>query len=399
MKDHAPGSLLYPVYFISFIGGLAQCFESIFLPEFKEYFHLTYTSQMYALFAKNIPFLCFSVLIGFITQKTGFKNCLVISMLLFSAGSFLMLPGLHAGNYTLILLAFFILGTGFNFFVVAGNPLLAKLGDPAGISSRINVASGLGAIAQIIAPLIITLVIPRSVIAVGDKLPYIKNVFLITACTLLVTAVIFMLIREKHTATQDLPLGKNSNGWAQPKTLMGLAAIFLVIGVESGIFGLYRNYLQDTTIAGMDGRQSQQMYTVYFAVFALGRFAGSYIQKRIAPVITLIVSSVVALLLIVLIMFLHGAGAVAAITGIGFFISVFFPTLYAVSIEGLGGQMGKASGLLAMGFLGAAVLPVLQGWLADKTSLQLSFGIAIIPYLFMLFFALSKYYNKPLIIA
>ena len=92
------------------------------MPEFKEHFHLTYQQQMYTMFAKNIPFIIFSILIGLLSRKIGFKNCLTIALFLFAAGTALLVPGMREGNYALVLVAFFIIGTGFNFVLFPFSP-------------------------------------------------------------------------------------------------------------------------------------------------------------------------------------------------------------------------------------------------------------------------------------
>ena len=392
------------VYFVYFICGLAQCFEGVFLPEFKTHFSLSYTQQMYTMFAKNIPFIFFSIAIGLYLKRIGYKNCLTLSLFLFALGTWLIVPGLSSGNYNVVLGAFFLIGTGFNFELVAGNPMLAALGNEQSSASRLNIGNALGAVAQIIAPLFIVLIVPATVTGIEDKMPYMKGIFITTAIVLAIMAIITILIKDttitvmlKPIAENDKAL-KNLNGiWKEPKVILGCITIFLVIGVEAGLFGLYRNYVEDTYTGGLSSHQSQQMFTAYFGVFALGRLTGSYVQKKIHPATTLAFSLITALLLIVTIIFAHGWVSVAAITLIGFFVSIFFPTLYAISIEGLRERTGQASGLLTMGFLGGALLPVLQGKLADSTSLSFSFIIAVVPYLFALYFVMKGYRLKSFI--
>jgi MFS transporter, FHS family, L-fucose permease len=393
MKDTTQNkTLLYSVYSIYFFCGLALCFENVFLPEFKTLFNLSYTEQMYTMFAKNIPFIFLSIAIGFLTKKIGYKNCLTIALFLFALGSWLIVPGLTSGNYSVVLAAFFIIGIGFNFEIVAGNPLLSMLGNPEGSSSRLNIGNALGAIAQIVAPLFLTLIIPKSIVTIDEKMPYIQWVFIVTAISLALFGVFTIFMKKEDPANvppdnKTVLVTKNSL-WSNPQVILGFISIFLVIGIEAGLFGLYRNYLEDTTVAGMSSFDSQRMFTIYFAVFALGRLVGSYVQKKVDPSTTLIFNLIISLLLIVLISFSTGWVAVVSVTAIGFFVSIFFPTLYSISIDGLGERTGQASGLLTMGFLGAAIIPILQGKLADTLSLQLSFMIAIFPYVFALFYVL-----------
>ena len=177
------------------------------------------------------------------------------------------------------------------------------------------------------------------------------------------------------------------NVWAQRNVLLGFVTIFLVLGAEAGLFGLFRNFLEDPKIAGLTAHQSQGLFTVYFAMFALGRLVGAAVQKRVQPARTLAFNVIAAMLLLAVIVFTKGTVAVVAVIAIGFFVSIFFPTLYSLAIEGLGEQTAQASGLLTIGFLGCALLPVLQGWCADHSSLQASYLLWFVPYLLALFYA------------
>jgi FHS family L-fucose permease-like MFS transporter len=398
-----PRPLLYTVYFIYFFCGLTLCFEGAFNPEFKDYFQLSYQQQMYTMFAKNIPFVL-AVGIGFLIPRLGYKNCLTTGMALFATGTLLLVPGLQSGSYAVVLAAFFIIGLGFNFQLVAGNPLLSALGPADGRSSRLNLGNALGAIAQILGPVTLTLIIPVSVVTVQGKLPYMKGLFTAIGALLIGTALLTLLVRgvdvsasfrSPEAATPGSASVRAS--WLQPKLLLGFVAIFLALGAEAGLFGLYRNYLEDPQIAGLTSHQSQRMFTVYFAVFACGRLVGSAVQKKIKPASTLVVGAIAALVLLGIIVTGKGALAVAAVTAIGFFVSIFFPTLYALAIEGLGEQTAKASGLLTMGFLGCAVLPVLQGWLADRPGLGLqhSYGLSFLAYLGVLAYAWKSWERRP----
>ena len=388
--------LLYSVYFIYFFCGMAMCFEGAFMPEFKEHFQLSYQQQMYTMFAKNIPFVVFSILIGWLSKIIGFKNCLTIALFLFAAGTVLLIPGLNSGNYALVLVAFFIIGTGFNFELVAGNPMLSGLGDPSGSSSRLNLGNALGAIAQIIAPLIILLVVPSGVVTVPEKIPYINGLFLAITVILIVTGILTVVLKninfnfERSNSAQKDESVSSGAIWKNRKLLSGFIAIFIALGAESGIFGLYRNFLEDPEIAALNANQSYLFYTIYFASYAVGRLVGAFIQKRVSPSVTLVYAVIIAIILLLIMMASTGIVAVVAITLLGFFISIFFPTLYAISIEGMGKNTAMASGLLTMGFLGAALLPVLQGKMADWLGLRYSFVVSMATYGYVLFFALHN---------
>jgi FHS family L-fucose permease-like MFS transporter len=390
MNPSAARPLLYTVYFIYFFCGLTQCFEGVFLPEFKEYFRLNYEQQMYTMFAKNIPFLL-AVVIGYLVHRAGYKNFLTIAMALYAAGTYLLVPGLQSGRYSLVLCGFFLIGLGFNFQLVAGNPMLTALGPESGASSRLNLGNALGAVAQIIAPATLSFLIPAAAVTVAAKLPYMRSLFTVLAAVLTLTALVTLFIRGADLSSAfeagAVSRAKGDSIWRHRRLLFGFVTIFLILGFEAGLFGFYRNFLEDPSIAGLTSRSSQRMFTLYFAVFALGRLTAAWLQKRVSPAKHLAGSAVAAMACLAFVVTLKGAAAVAAVTALGFFVSIFFPTLYSLAIAGMGPLTGQASGLLTMGFVGCAILPVLQGRLADAVSLQASYALGFVPYAITALFA------------
>jgi FHS family L-fucose permease-like MFS transporter len=389
--DASPAStrfLLYNIYFIYFFCGLTQCFEGVFLPEFKEFFHLNYQQQMYTMFAKNIPFLL-AVGIGYSIRYVGYKNCMTVAMALFAGGTFLLIPSLQSGRYDLMLLGFFLIGLGFNCEIVAGNPMLSALGPARDSSSRLNLGNALGAVAQIIAPATLSFIIPAAAITVKSKLPYMEGLFVILGGVLVVVSAVTLVARNVDTASGlQTALAPSSKIWFQSRATLGFVSIFLILGVEAGLFGFYRNFLEDPHIAGLSAHHSQQLFTVYFALFALGRLVASWVQTRILPTTHVLFNLIGAMLCLAIAIFAKGTIAVAAVTAIGFFVSILFPTLYAFAIENMGHLTGQASGLLVMGFVGCALIPVLQGKIADSIGLQPSYALGFGAYLFAIFYTL-----------
>ena len=388
-ESRPAGFLLYTVYFIYFFCGLTQCFEGVFLPEFKQYFHLNYQQQMYTMFAKNIPFLL-AVGIGVLIRRIGYKNCMTAAMALFAGGTLLLIPGLQSGRYEVVLLGFLLIGLGFNAEIVAGNPMLTALGAPRDASSRLNLGNALGAIAQIIAPATLSFIIPATVMKVEGKLPYMEGLFLVLGIVLAVVSAVTLLAPkvdiDASFQTADAP---GASIWSHSRLMLGFISLFLILGVEAGLFGFYRNFLEDPAIAGLTAHQSQRLFTIYFALFALGRLVASWVQTKVLPTTHLIVSLTGSMVCLAAALLTKGVAAVAAVTSIGFFASILFPTLYALAIENMGDLTSQASGLLVMGFTGCALVPVLQGKIADSIGLQRSYAIGFAAYLFALWYALK----------
>lgn len=390
-RSSSAASVLFTLYFIFFFCGLTLCFESVFLPEFKEHFHLNYQQQMYTMFAKNIPFLL-APLIGFSIRRTGYRACMSAAMFLFSAGTLLLIPGIRTANYLLTLGGFLLIGIGFNCELVAGNPMLSALGPPEGSSSRLNLGNALGAVAQILAPATVSILIPSSVSTVEGKLPYIEGLFGFLGLVLATVGLLTLRMPEvdiDHNATDVDQRPSSANVLRRPRIIFAFLTILVCLGIEAGQFGFYRNFLEDPAVGGLSARQSQQLFTLYFAIFAAGRLAATWLQKRVAPERHIVVNMICAMVCLAVAIWTRGTWAVAAVTLLGFFTSILFPTLYGLAIQNAGEWTGRISGLITMGFIGCAFLPVLQGRLADTAGLQNSYLIGFGAYVLATAFALS----------
>jgi FHS family L-fucose permease-like MFS transporter len=244
----------------------------------------------------------------------------------------------------------------------------------------------------VIAPATLSLLIPATAVTLSAKLPYIERLFVVLGSVLAGVALVTLAIKEMDVSSgfQSTPESARHTGGLlrQPRAVMGFVAISLILGVEAGLFGLYRNYLEDPGIAGVPARQSQQMFTLYFALFALGRLAASWVQTRIRLSTHVIVHLVAAVVCLVVAVTAKGVAAIVAVTAVGFFVSILFPTLYSIAIQNMGEMTGQVSGLLTMGFIGCAVIPVFEGWLADTIGLQHSYAIGLFAYIFAAFFTL-----------
>ena len=395
-EPRAARTLLLTVYFIYFFCGMTLCFESVFLPEFKEYYDLSYQQQMYTMFAKNVPFLA-AVAIGLLAQRIGLKNCLSLAMWLYALGTLLLVPALANGqDYWMVLLAFFVIGIAFNCQLVAGNPLLCELGPADGSSSRLNLGNALGAVAQIIAPATLTLIIPATVQSVAGKLPYMQGLFATIGVVLILIA-LFTTFTKSVNLSERQPSGGRSEQWPCrtkhldriPKCCWVSWPFFSCLGPRQGCLASTATILKNRRSAAFPhgSRRRCSPSILLFLHWAASQVRG--FRSGFNRPSRLAFSLVMALLVLGVVVTAHGVLAIAAVTVLGFFVSIFFPTLYSLAVEGLGQRTAQASGLLTMGFLGCALLPVLQGKLADTWGLQQSYALCFVAYAFALFYALK----------
>lgn len=307
--------LLYLVYFIYFFCGMTQSFESVILPELKEYFHLGYQQQMYVVTAKSIPFVLCPLLALFI-QKVGYVRSLGIAMSMYTAGTALLIPGLAFSHYWIVLIGFGIIGSGFTLQMIAGNPMISALGPASGSSSRLNLGNALGAIAQIIAPALMSIILPATAIAVQSKMPRILGLLLVLGALLTVISAITFGMRSSFTDFTDAAAGIGSpraaerSAWRNPAVITGACIIFLVLGAEASLFSNFLNFVESGSAGSLSSHVAQRLFTIYFALFAGGRLSAAWLQKRISPEVHLVISLAGALISLGVLMFTTGTAAV-----------------------------------------------------------------------------------------
>jgi FHS family L-fucose permease-like MFS transporter len=274
--------------------------------------------------------------------------------------------------------------------MIAGNPMISALGPASGSSSRLNLGNALGAIAQIIAPALMSVILPATDIVVQSKMPRILGLLLVLGALLTIISAITFGMRSSFTDFTDVSSGVESpraaerSAWRNPAVIGGACIIFLVLGAEASLFSNFLNFVESGSAGSLSSHAAQRLFTVYFALFAAGRFSAAWLQKRISPEVHLVINLFAALISLAVLVFTTGTAAAAGALALGFFVSIFFPTLYAIALRSAGHWKAQASGMLTVGFLGAAFVPVLQGRLADHAGLQRSYLVEACIYVVIL---------------
>ncbi len=310
--------------------------------------------------------------------------------------------------YEAFLGALFVLATGITVLQVAANPYVALLGPEQTASSRLTLAQALNSLGTAIAPIFGGLLIlgntvksadEINVLPIAEQLAYrtqeaqsVQGPYVGLAIALVLLAVFVYLFRlpalnetteqnsgDKHTLMEAL---------RHRHVRFGVLGIFFYVGAEVAVGSVLVNYLSLPNIGGFSEQQATHYVSAYWTMAMIGRFAGSAIMTRFSPrlLLTLFASMNVALL--ALTMLTQGQVALYSVVAIGLFNSIMFPTIFALSIERLGTLTTKASSLLIMAIVGGALIPVLQGKLADHIGLQPSFILPLLCYGYIIFYGL-----------
>jgi FHS family L-fucose permease-like MFS transporter len=185
----------------------------------------------------------------------------------------------------------------------------------------------------------------------------------------------------------------NDSIWKHPNLLLGTIGIFAYVGAEVSIGSFLVNYFGLPTIAGLSASAAAGYVSFYWGGAMIGRFLGALLLQRIKAAYLLALCAVAAAALVTGSMLLGGHTAMWSILAVGFFNSIMFPTIFALGVAELGPLTGNGSGILTMAIVGGAILPVIQGAIADRVGIHHAFFLPVLCYLYVLFYALRG--SKP----
>jgi len=379
-----------------FIWGFITALNDILIPQLKAAFSLSYTQAMLVQFCFFGAYFVVSPLAGKLIERIGYIKGIMVGLATIALGCLLFYPAAEISVYALFLFGLFILASGVTILQVSANPYVAILGKEETAASRLSLAQAINSLGHTLAPLFgaalifsATTDLSASAGAAGStadaksvQLPY-----LILAAATLLTAVGFYFLKlplltpplPAATPSQQL-LTAESSIWQQKGLLLGVLAIFLYVGAEVSIGSFLVNYLALEQIGAMSERQASTMVSYYGAGLMLGRFAGAWLTRYISASYLLFTNALIAILLLFVTMNSTGMVAVWSVIAIGFFNSIMFPTIFTMAIRGLGPLTSRGSGLLCQAIVGGAILPLLQGLVADSVGVQLSFIVPVLAY-------------------
>jgi len=395
-----------------FMWGLLTCLNDILIPRLKSIFDLSYSRVMLVQFAFFSAYFIFSLPWSKIVNRIGYQRTMVAGLLTMALGAFLFLPAASSASYPLFLTALIILGCGITGLQVAANPYVVVLGKPETAPGRLDLTQAFNSLGTTIAPklggLLILVAAPLAMEQVGQltapalhlyrvqlansvKMPY----AVIGGALVLLAVLIGMVKLPKLEAAAALRPGEKVNDsiWKHPNLFFGAIGLFTYVGAEVAIGSFLVNYFGLPTIAGLTASSAAGFVSFYWGGAMIGRFLGAAVLRRIKAAYLLALCAIAAATLVTASMLLGGRTAMWTMLAVGFFNSIMFPTIFALGVAELGPLTGSGSGILTMAIVGGAILPLVQGVIADHIGLHHAFILPVLCYLYILFYALSG--SKP----
>jgi MFS transporter, FHS family, L-fucose permease len=390
-----------------FMWGFLTCLNDILVPHLKSIFDLSYAGVMLVQFAFFSAYFLFSMPWSKIVNAIGYQRTMVIGLATMALGAFLFLPAASAASYPLFLTALIVLAAGITGLQVAANPYVDLLGTPETASSRLDLTQAFNSLGTTIAPKIGGLLILSAAPLAMEQLRQlppqalqvyrvqqaasVKMPYTVICIALLLLAV---LIGTSKLPTIDAagqrPAEKHSDSiWRHPNLLLGAIGIFSYVGAEVSIGSFLVNYFGLPEIAGLSAKTAAGFVSFYWGGAMIGRFLGAGLLRRFKAGHLLAICAMAAATLVCVSMLVRGHTAMWSILAVGFFNSIMFPTIFSLGVAELGPLTGNGSGILNMAIVGGAILPVLQGVIADTFGIHHGFWLPVICYLYIMFYALS----------
>ena len=394
-----------------FLWGMANSLNDILITQFKKVFTLSDFKAGLVQSAFYTGYFVFSIPAALWMKRFGYKAAVIFGLLLYSLGAFLFYPAASEREYVLFLGALFVIASGLAFLETSANPLIVAMGDPATAARRLNFAQSFnpfGCIAGIL--------IGREFILSGhepttaelalmttDQLEHfyqteshaVQGPYLVLGLLVLVWALLILWVKFPVIATQAAK-DEGAGSWADYKSLLGnrrfmfgVTAQFFYVGAQVCIWSYLIRYGQEA-VPGTGEKTLADYLMAALIIFMLGRFVSTALMTRFNAARLMCIYAVINMILCGYAILVPSHSGLLALTATGFFMSLMFPTIFALGLRNLGSRAKAGSSLLVMSIIGGAVLTALMGLVSDLTSIHIAVIVPLICFLVIALYARAE---------
>lgn len=440
----APFSLMTVLFFM---WGFMTVWNDLLIPRFKDAFTLSYFEAMLvqfaffgAYFVGSLLYYLFSVFYGDPINRIGYKNGVILGLVIAGVGSALFYPAAQLLSYPFFLTALFVVGLGFAMLQITANPYVTILGPENTASSRLNLAQAFNSLGTTVGPIVggwLIFKVFNSAGAHGTEA--IKVPYLVVAAVFFALAFFFKFANLPAFSTKEVQRSGSLGPLKHPHTVLGMLAIFMYVGGEVSVGSVLISFLSSPEQGGLSYETASPYLALFWGGLMIGRFMGAFAlsemqsSKKLAflvaiPLLALLLIGAISgwnnaqgyavpvalllsafllgkskpnrmlvifgginVLLLLIVMTSRGAVAQWAVLGMGLFCSVMWSNIFSLAIDGLGAEKSQASSLLVMAILGGALLPPVQGLIADSVGIHASFIIPLVAFAYIVFYGLYGY--------
>ena len=384
--------------------------NDILIPHLKKAFRLTDFRSSLIQTAFFGGYFLAALPAGWLMEKIGYKRGILVGLLTCAAGAFLFIPAASVRLYAFFLFALFVMACGQAVLEVAANPYVTILGPPESSERRLNLAQSFNSVGAVVTPIFgaafilsgveysraqLSAMTPAQLQAyqTGEAATVRGPYLVITGLFLAVAALIFFsqLPEVPEEGGDRETQGSGVRGLRPYKHLLkGVLAQFFYVGAQVGVASFVIRFAQ-YSMPGIAEKHAANYLKLHLLGFMVGRFAGSAIMKHIAASRLLSLFGISALTCLTVVLLGTGVAPMWALVLLGFFHSIMFPTIFALSLKHLGPHTKLGASLLVMSIIGGAVFPALMGYISDMSNIRYAFLVPFFCHLYVLYFAARGY--------
>ena len=371
-----------------FLWALGVNLNDVLIPHLKKAFRLTDLESSLIQVAFFGGYFLAAWPAGRLMDRIGYKRGILTGLAICSSGALLFIPAAASLWYPFFLFALFVMACGQSFLEVAANPYVTVLGPPGSAERRLNLSQSFNSVGALATPIIgsaFILTNSDSAEAGAVKLPYltIAGIFAVVAA-----AIYFTNLPEVHEHEEKL--ASTRGVWKQRHLMLGVIAQLVYVGAQVGVASFVIRFAEFVA-PGTPDKDAANYLKLHLLGFMIGRFAGSFAMKYVRASRMLAIFACGALASVACALMGSGTVAIGGVVAAGFFHSIMFPTIFALSIKNLGPLTKSGSSLLVMAIIGGALFPPLMGYISDATTIQRAFLVPLACYVFILYFAARGY--------
>jgi FHS family L-fucose permease-like MFS transporter len=356
-----------------FFWGVANNLNDVLIAHFRRAFTLSDLQSGLVQSAFYMGYFVFAIPAALFMKRWGYKGAVLMGLCLYGLGALLFWPAAAAHSYGYFLGALFVIASGLAFLETSANPLVTRLGAPDTAERRLNLAQSfnpLGSIAGVfLGRELILSDAGAAASATSVQIPYLLIALVVLGWAGLIAVTRFPKVATERATETVGTVAEFGMLFRRRAYMLGVVAQFFYVGAQVGVWSYLIRYMGTTV--GADEKTAAGYLMISLAVFMAGRFAGTALMGVVRPALLLALFAAINVVLCIVAALAGGWIGVYALVATSFFMSIMFPTIFALSLKDLGDLAKPGASLLVMAIIGGAALTALMGWVSDASGSML----------------------------
>ncbi|RKT75182.1 FHS family L-fucose permease-like MFS transporter [Rahnella aquatilis] len=375
-----------------FLWGLSYGLLDVLNKHFQDVLHVNKAQSGLLQAAYFGAYFIIALPAGFFMDRFGYKAGILVGLCLYALGALLFVPAASAGSFGMFLFALFVIALGLGCLETAANPFATVLGDPAGAERRLNLSQSFNGLGQFIGPIIGgSLFFSATQGTTTDGLSSVKTTYVAIAVLVLLIAFLFGRTKLPDIREQSAPEdhGIEKGLWQHGHFTGGVIAQFFYVAAQVGVGAFFINYTTEHWHT-LSNQNASYLLSVGMISFMVGRFFSTWLMGFVRPATLLVVYAIINIVLCGVVVAGIDNVSVIALVAIFFFMSIMFPTIFAMGVKNMGKQTKRASSVMIMAIVGGAVMPYLMGAIADHYNTAVSYALPMVCFAVVLIYAVKQ---------